>query len=190
MLVSYDPANIGRPYNTGALHLRDALHGISNDTYNIIRDLHKDQPLKTTLHEILVGCPVWNLARSLPRSTYSIEMRNGHYPSGIWAFFGEDRPSMPLSQPWPAYGMYGSVLGPLKNGRRTIQTDVFNNERCRWWVEEGYERVETDAKVALRNPKRVERDLFGPRQARQVESGAVLVRDELKGSQDLGALVP
>ena len=177
MLVSYDSENMGRPYNESVFDLRDVLYGISDDTYNVIRNLYKDQPLNTTLHEILVGCHVWNLARSLPHSTYSIDMRGGYYPSGVWALYHEDGPNMPPSQPWPVYGRNGSVLGPFKDGRREVQKDVFNNERCQWWAEEGFERVEADAKAAMRSPK-FKTDFF-ERHVRQVESGGVRGRDEL-----------
>ncbi|KAK0657309.1 hypothetical protein B0T16DRAFT_401419 [Cercophora newfieldiana] len=109
--------------------------------YNIIR-------------EIFMGCNARRLGEAFPNSTYMLDyahmgdlgMLSLYYDvedggSGLAAamrsnllhFIHTGRPG-----PWTVYTEFGLVT-KIEGFNVTIQRDVFDNSRCRWWLELGYD---------------------------------------------------
>ncbi|KAK3693882.1 Carboxylesterase family-domain-containing protein [Podospora appendiculata] len=121
------------------------------------------------LQEIQVGCNIRNLAQALPNSTYvydagqmSVENllgifrfpedQHGAFSHGLFNFrqsllnFIQGRE--PLPGVWEVYGQDKTVLHTGSSptwGRIWLARDIYDNERCRWWQEEGYDKLREES---------------------------------------------
>ncbi|KAK3335582.1 Alpha/Beta hydrolase protein [Cercophora scortea] len=121
------------------------------------------------LEEIQVGCNIRDMAQALPNSTYVFDAgdisdqdvlgmlshsddQHGVFSHGLFnfrqSFLNFIQGREPLPGVWEVYGQNKTVLHTGLSptwGIVWLAEDQYDNERCRWWQEQGYDKLREES---------------------------------------------